>query len=65
MLGTELLKEDIDIKNGDVLTLLIDTALYEHIALNHEKVARFMYNLHDIRYQQEITWKNTLDQLRI
>ena len=65
MRGTELLKEDIDIKNGDVLTLLIDTALYEGVALNHEQVARFMYNLHAIRYQQETTWKNTLDQLRI
>ena len=38
MRDTELLKEDIDIENGDVLTLLVDTSLYERVALNHEKM---------------------------
>ena len=48
-----------------MLTLLIDTVLYERVALNYEQTAQFMYSLHDIRYQQDAAWQNTRDQLRI
>ena len=65
MRDTELLKEDVDIENGDMLTLLIDTVLYERVALNYEQTAQFMCNLHASRYQQDVAWQNTLDQLRI
>ena len=65
MLGSKLREEDVDIQKGDMLTLLIDTALNERVALHHEQTAKFMYNLHDIKYQQDTAWKNTLDQLRI
>ena len=65
MLGTELLKEDVDIKNDEMLTLRFDTAVYERVASNHEQTAKYMYNIHAIKYQQDVAWKNTLDQLRI
>ena len=62
LLGTELLKEDADLKHGDTLTLLIETSLYERAALNHTRNAQFMYDLQDIKYRKEVFYKNALDQ---
>ena len=63
MLGTELLEDDVNLKHGDMLTLVIDTVLYERVALNYTQTAQFMYNLHDLKYQQDVSWKNALNQL--
>ena len=61
ILGTDLLEEDVDLKHGDMLSLVIDTVLYERVDLNYTQTAQFMYNLHDVG----VSWKHALNQLII